>query len=428
MNISEILKSSQNISTKTHLSSIGLPPNEVIDMFNYINDNSEMLNKKKFENNEILYVILIQVHDRLKYLEILINSLENVKGIENCLIIFSHDVYIAEIDRLIRSITFVRILQIYFPFNLQLFATIFPGLSEDDCPPSMTKTEAYKVNCSSRDQFDTYGHYRDPKLSQIKHHWWWKLNFVFEKVLKKLEITDKVIILEEDYFVMPDMIHVLNLVSKEKEKLCQSCNIVVLGSYNYNNQTYVENISKINVMDWYSSMHNMGMVIDNNLWNNMAKCSELFCSYDDYNWDWTLLHVSLKCMKNRMKALLVTSPRILHIGDCGIHNHDCQSQKSLKMAKELLKYSKNKLFPNEMSIREETKDSPTALKPNGGWNDIRDRYLCLHNSYTLPINKNNSNFSYQYNHYKNKNGFFPFMDLKFLQDLTQYQTKGDRLM
>uniref|UniRef100_A0A0N5C5S0 Alpha-1,6-mannosyl-glycoprotein 2-beta-N-acetylglucosaminyltransferase n=1 Tax=Strongyloides papillosus TaxID=174720 RepID=A0A0N5C5S0_STREA len=417
MNISEILKSSQNVSTETRLSSIGLPPDEVVDMFNYINDNYEMLNKKKFENKEILYVILVQVHDRLEYLQILINSLENVKGIENCLIIFSHDVYKAEIDRPIKNITFGRVLQIYFPFNLQLFPTIFPGLSEDDCPPSMAKTEAYRVNCSSRDQFDTYGHYRDPKLSQIKHHWWWKLNFAFEKIFKKLKITGKIILIEEDHYVMPDMIHVLDLVTKEKEKLCKSCNIVVLGSYKYNNRTYVENINKINVMDWYSSMHNMGMVIDNNLWNNITKCSELFCTYDDYNWDWTLLQVSLNCMVSRMRTLLVTSPRILHIGDCGTHKHDCQSQKSLKIAKDLLEYSKNKLFPNEMSIKEEIKKSPKASRPNGGWNDLRDRHLCLHNSYMLPINKNNSHFSCQYSHYKNKNGFFPFMDLDFLQNL-----------
>uniref|UniRef100_A0A0K0FTG0 Alpha-1,6-mannosyl-glycoprotein 2-beta-N-acetylglucosaminyltransferase n=1 Tax=Strongyloides venezuelensis TaxID=75913 RepID=A0A0K0FTG0_STRVS len=178
----------------------------------------------------------------------------------------------------------------------------------------------------------------------MRHHWWWKLNFVFEKVLKNLKIISDVILIEEDYYVMPDMIHVLDLVNKEKKNLCQSCNIIVLGSHEYDNHTYVNNINKINVMDWYSSMHNMGMVIDNNLWYNITKCSELFCTYDDYNYDWALLHVSLNCMARRMKALLITSPRILHIGDCGMHTRDCQSQKSLKKANGLLEYSKNKLF------------------------------------------------------------------------------------
>uniref|UniRef100_A0A0K0FSM7 Alpha-1,6-mannosyl-glycoprotein 2-beta-N-acetylglucosaminyltransferase n=1 Tax=Strongyloides venezuelensis TaxID=75913 RepID=A0A0K0FSM7_STRVS len=217
MNISEIFEANQNVLTKTSLSSIVLSPNDVVDMINYINNNYEILNKKKFDNNEVQYVLLVQVHDRLEYLKILINTLQNVKGIENCLIIFSHDVYKAEIGKSIKNITFGRVLQIYFPFNLQLFPTIFPGLSEDDCPPSLTKTEAFKINCSSKSQFDTYGHYRDPKLSQMRHHWWWKLNFVFEKVLKNLKIISDVILIEEDYYVMPDMIHVLDLVNKEKK-------------------------------------------------------------------------------------------------------------------------------------------------------------------------------------------------------------------
>ncbi|CEF59747.1 Alpha-1,6-mannosyl-glycoprotein 2-beta-N-acetylglucosaminyltransferase [Strongyloides ratti] len=376
-----------------------------------------MLNYEKFRKKDIKYIILVQVHNRLDYLQILINSLENLHNIENCLIIFSHDVYKPEIDKPIKNITFGRVLQIYFPYNLQLFPNIFPGLSNDDCPPSISKDESEKLNCSSKKQYDTYGHYRDPNLSQIKHHWWWKLNFVFEKVFKRFRISGKIILVEEDHYVMPDMLHVLNLITIEKKKLCLECNIIVLGSYKFDENKYIDNINKISVMQWYSSMHNMGMVIDTNLWNNINKCSELFCTYDDYNWDWTLLKISLDCMNNKMKALSITSPRILHIGDCGIHKHDCHSQKSLLKATNLLELSKNNLFPDKLFVNNKIKKSPKPPKPNGGWNDVRDHYLCLHNSYILPKNEKNSFFSDKYQKYQNNNGFFPFMDLNFLQTL-----------
>lgn len=32
---------------------------------------------------------------------------------------------------------------------------------------------------------DLYGHYREAKFTQTKHHWWWKANRVFDQ----LEVT-----------------------------------------------------------------------------------------------------------------------------------------------------------------------------------------------------------------------------------------------
>uniref|UniRef100_A0A0N4ZCM6 Alpha-1,6-mannosyl-glycoprotein 2-beta-N-acetylglucosaminyltransferase n=1 Tax=Parastrongyloides trichosuri TaxID=131310 RepID=A0A0N4ZCM6_PARTI len=373
-----------------------------------------MLNEEKFSKVNIKYVIVVQVHNRLEYLQLLINSLNNVKDIESCLIIFSHDIYSADIDKPIKNISFARVMQIYYPYNLQLFPTIFPGLGDDDCPPSISKDEAYRVNCSSRSQFDSYDHYRNPKLSQIKHHWWWKLNYTFEKVLKRFKITGKIILIEEDHYVMPDAIHVLNSIYRDKDKLCNDCNIVVLGSYKWDDNKYVNDLNKVNIMQWYSSMHNMGMVIDSDLWEEITKCSQSFCTYDDYNWDWTLLKISLTCMSRPMKALTITSPRILHIGDCGTHVHDCESQKSLKRTTKLLDLSKDQLFPETLMTKELIKKTPRASQPNGGWKDIRDQYLCYHNSLNMPKGDNMGYFSEKYINYKEERGLYPFMDLDFL--------------
>jgi alpha-1,6-mannosyl-glycoprotein beta-1,2-N-acetylglucosaminyltransferase len=40
-------------------------------------------------------------------------------------------------------------------------------------------------------------------------------------------------------------------------------------------------------------------------------------NYDDYNWDWSLQHVSQQCLKLKLHAMVVKGPRVFHIGECG---------------------------------------------------------------------------------------------------------------
>ena len=41
---------------------------------------------------------------------------------------------------------------------------------------------AKRLNCTNADWPDHYGHYREAKYAQIKHHWWWKANVVFDRL------------------------------------------------------------------------------------------------------------------------------------------------------------------------------------------------------------------------------------------------------
>jgi len=36
---------------------------------------------------------------------------------------------------------------------------------------------AMKLKCLNAETPDKYGHYREAKFSQIKHHWFWKVRF-----------------------------------------------------------------------------------------------------------------------------------------------------------------------------------------------------------------------------------------------------------
>jgi hypothetical protein len=54
-------------------------------------------------------IILVQVHSRLNYLKELIESLRQTKYIEETLVVFSHDVYDVEMNKVIESIDFCAV-------------------------------------------------------------------------------------------------------------------------------------------------------------------------------------------------------------------------------------------------------------------------------------------------------------------------------
>ena len=41
---------------------------------------------------------------------------------------------------------------------------------------------ANRLGCINQKWPDLYGHYREAKLAQIKHHWWWKANRIFNEL------------------------------------------------------------------------------------------------------------------------------------------------------------------------------------------------------------------------------------------------------
>lgn len=75
-----------------------------------------------------------------------------------------------------------------------------------------------------------YGHYRESKFTQIKHHWWWKMNYVFNKVEVTATFEGLVVFLEEDHYVSEDFIHMLRLMD-DKCRNIPDCRFLGLGSH-----------------------------------------------------------------------------------------------------------------------------------------------------------------------------------------------------
>ncbi|XP_034839008.1 alpha-1,6-mannosyl-glycoprotein 2-beta-N-acetylglucosaminyltransferase [Maniola hyperantus] len=370
-------------------------------------------------------IIAIQVHTRLTYLRHLIVSLAQAKDIDKTLLIFSHDYYDEEINSLVRSIDFTKVMQIFFPYSVQTHPTEFPGMDPNDCPRDVKLEQAIKLKCNNALHPDLHGHYREAKYTQTKHHWWWKANRIFNQLQCTAAHTGMVVFLEEDHYVAEDFLHMLNLLRTTADRTCPQCEILCLGTYlktyqyhsnsdkrkkhltlsyiqqvravseerrkrqhdgqTWNYQVYpnfYSSTQKVEITPWHSSMHNMGMVFNRTVWENILELQDQFCAYDDYNWDYSLLHLSQnRPGREKFKVILCKGPRVFHIGECGFHHKksNCNASTVISKVQKLLQDAKSNFYPSRVTATITAggaKHNKKLTKGNGGWGDLRDQELC----------------------------------------------------
>ncbi|XP_014248655.1 alpha-1,6-mannosyl-glycoprotein 2-beta-N-acetylglucosaminyltransferase isoform X2 [Cimex lectularius] len=367
-------------------------------------------------------IIVIQIHTRIVYLRHLIVSLAQARDIDTTLIVFSHDYYDPEANELVQSVDFARVMQVFYPYSIQTHPNTFPGQSKGDCPRDINYQHAQILKCTNADHPDLYGHYREAKFTQTKHHWWWKANRVFDQLEVTRNHTGLVLFLEEDHYVAEDFIYILRQMQGACNVACPQCNILSLGTYlktyNYYGHTkqkealralkrhqalsaaavppswgfhilpsLYQHYHKAEVTPWVSSKHNMGMAFNRSVWSELRRCAQHFCSYDDYNWDWSLQQVSLQCLRVKLTAMVMRGPRVFHIGECGVHHkkNNCESTAVISKVQKVLANASRHLFPSHLTVTFTTVSKKNKLrKGNGGWGDVRDHQLCM--NMTLPVN------------------------------------------
>ncbi|XP_031625273.1 alpha-1,6-mannosyl-glycoprotein 2-beta-N-acetylglucosaminyltransferase-like [Contarinia nasturtii] len=326
-------------------------------------------------------VIVIQVHTRIEYLRHLIESLAKTRNISDTLLIFSHDYNDDKINELVRSIEFCRVLQIFYPYSIQKHKHEFPGEDPNDCQRNLNRNQALARNCNNANHPDMYGHYREAKFTQTKHHWWWKANQVFDHLDVTRHHTGLVLFLEEDHYVAEDFLYILTLMQKQmKNKVFAKCNILSLGTYLDSIDMYHhQRANEVKSMPWISVKHNMGFAFNRSTWNEILKCKNLFCTYDDYNWDWTLQHISEECLPQKFYALVATRPRVFHIGECGLHHEtqNCKADHIVAQVRSVLAENTYEFYPKKLRLAVGVGTGPNYFEPNGGWGDVRDHNLCL---------------------------------------------------
>ncbi|KAM7541222.1 hypothetical protein Aperf_G00000023739 [Anoplocephala perfoliata] len=357
-----------------------------------VNEVLVIRNSELFGESPFLFIIIIQVHDRFTHLMYLIESLRKVRGIEDALLVFSHDFFSPEANRMIDAVQFVRFTQIFYPYTLQLFPNSFPGHDPRDC------RNRGDTKCLNHEWPDIAGNFRNPNFTQVKHHWIWKLCFVMERMNIVRNFTGWYILLEEDYVVLPDMLHVLRLTKQHNSTpLALGANsvaqfqvstpslslifydMVTLGSYE-NRQSF-NSPELVYTSSWSSSNANMGMAFQRRFFDKLKPCLKTFCLYDDYNWDWSLSYIDRTCLAVKIRVLhFKNCGRVFHTGSCGLHakSSNCDNvEYSIKQVmKRTVGRSGEGLFPTSLNVL----PAPvrrSSVRTNGGWGDPRDRGLCL---------------------------------------------------
>ena len=332
-------------------------------------------------------IIAVQVHSRAEYLQELLNSLKNVRNIDKATLIISMDKFSSEMDRLISTINFCRYMVIFFPYSMQLFPNSFPGEDPNDCSRDITKSQAIAKKCNNADFPDSYGHYREVKYVQTKHHWMWKLHMIFSGIKMFTNSVGPVILLEEDYFVLPDLIYCANKAIQLKTLKCRKCTLISLG--NYKSEQDYSLSHHVEIHSWVSSTSNMGIVLTREAYDVLTECSDTICEYDDYNWDWSLQAALTVKFPHKVYTMQFTATRVYHLGDCGgMHvNKHCELKTYLQRIK--AKTSDVPLFPSNLHVARDNPAVSNMPKKNGGWGDLRDHTLCKSFKFLYRSNSGN---------------------------------------
>eukprot|EP00850_Spirogloea_muscicola_P009771 SM000055S18305 [mRNA] locus=s55:677559:679460:- [translate_table: standard] len=256
-------------------------------------------------------VIVLYVHNRPQYLRLTMDALSRVDGINETLLVVSHDGQYDEMDAIVRGIRFCQVKQIYAELSPHLFPGRFPAATPADCRTWMDKER--RPNCTGN--ADSYNEFRKIHALALKHHWWWLMNTVWECLSEMRGFSGHILFVEEDHYLYPNAYRTVQALVVMKAVHCRECWAVNLapsrpgfaGELDERRGAVAE------------KMGFMGYAFNRTMWEALAGRSDEFCRFDDANWDvtvWAMLMEPLGALSIR-----ATRTSAVHIGACGLHGN-----------------------------------------------------------------------------------------------------------
>ncbi|OIV98864.1 hypothetical protein TanjilG_21199 [Lupinus angustifolius] len=329
-------------------------------------------------------VIVLYVHNRPQYLRVVVDSLSRVEGINETLLIVSHDGYFKDMHKIIDRIRFCQVKQIYAPYSPHLFPDSFPGVSPRDCKD---KDDASEKHCEGNP--DQYGNHRSPKIVSLKHHWWWMMNTVWDGLRETREHSGHILFIEEDHFIFPNAYRNLQILISLKPKKCPNCYAANLAPSDVNSRGE----------EWASliaeRMGNVGYAFNQTVWRKIKSKAREFCFFDDYNWDITMWATVYPSFGRPVYTLRGPRASAVHFGKCGLHQGQEEKKACIDSGMMNIRVDDPDKASNiesywEVQVFEGQPGYKAGFKGWGGWGDDRDRHLCLsfatmyHSVETMP--------------------------------------------
>ncbi|MED6206904.1 Alpha-1,6-mannosyl-glycoprotein 2-beta-N-acetylglucosaminyltransferase [Stylosanthes scabra] len=316
-------------------------------------------------------IVVLYVHNRPLYLKIVIDSLSQVAGINETLLIVSHDGYFEDMNKIIDGIRFCQVKQIFAPYSPHLFLDTFPGVSAHDCKD---KDVASQKHCEGNP--DQYGNHRSPRIVSLKHHWWWMMNTVWDGLRETRKHEGHILFIEEDHFIYPNAYRNLQTLISLKPEKCPDC--------------YAANLAPSDVTSrgegWASliaeRMGNVGYAFNRTVWKKIHNKAREFCFFDDYNWDITMWATVYPSFGSPVYSLRGSRTSALHFGRCGLHQGQGEKKACIDNGMVNIHVEDADKVPNIASdwsvhIYKNQPGYKAGFKGWGGWGDDRDRHLCL---------------------------------------------------
>ena len=128
-------------------------------------------------------------------------------------------------------------------------------------------------------------------------------------------------IFKEDHAVTPDFLHILHSLTNFSTNANKNLNqgrdrfMMTFGTYKYKISDNAADWQTIVSASFDSGKHNMGMILAKPLVEEILSpaIAKIFCSYDDYNWDFSLFHTVMTSLKV-LRVFYPQIPRIFHLG------------------------------------------------------------------------------------------------------------------
>lgn len=327
------------------------------------------INTKQSVNNRYLgpvnnrtYVIVIQCHSNVYYLRTLLEALKKAVFINSAFLIFSHDHYSYQINKLIKTINFAKYIQIFYPYSLQLHPNVFPGSEPKSC------VHGFPCNL---------GHHRDPEAAQSKHHWWWQANQIFDHLHVLQNFSDPILFLEEDNYVTEDVLVVYKLLQYARNIHCPFCELISLAAHEPDVAQYTRKKSIVSVEVWTNNMPSTAIAFDRNIWNSIKASKDIFCYFNDSNWDRSLKYLGSVKFEGNIYLTTMDGPRVFRLEKCDDKHVGCKLKYKVEEVKKFVKLISRHLYPYSIKIRVMSDDDFNSTA-TGFWTDPRDHELCMH--------------------------------------------------
>jgi alpha-1,6-mannosyl-glycoprotein beta-1,2-N-acetylglucosaminyltransferase len=219
------------------------------------------------------------------------------------------------------------VISIFHPFSCMEHPNSFPG-----------NETTYNLNYTG----DSFGNLRDGKITCCRHHFTWMIKTVFETT--RIFVPDNnhpptttvnaFLFLEEDYVVSPTIyetvlsgLRLYHQLSNENDTGEGYFGVTLEGDHTAATivsqwqRTTNNNKKKQQLVEegWKLKQFKTGpMVITRDIWNQFQQHAFEYCTYDDYNWDWAIVHLMDKGLLP-FRVLYPTKPQVMHIGVVGLH-------------------------------------------------------------------------------------------------------------